>query len=113
MAGSRFPAYCPQMSASTYVTVILLPRYRRTKKVAGQPKKYLVEVRDYGIKNAGASETELAIQAAISADDAQYGFDPIDITRDIECHVIVMSPDKTLPDDPYEFENCRVWPIPA
>ncbi len=101
------------MSDSTYVTVTLLSRYRLTNKVAGQPKKYLVEVSDYGIKNAGASETELATRAAIFADDAQYGSDPIDITRDIDSQVTVVSPDKKLPDDPYEFENCRVWPIPA
>jgi hypothetical protein len=102
------------MPDSTYVIVTLLPRYRRlTNQVAGEPKKYLVEVSDYGIKNAGASETELAIRAAISADNARYGSDPIDITRDIDSQVTVVSPDKKLPDDPYEFENCRVWPITA
>ena len=98
------------MSDSTYVTVTLLPRYRRNNQVAGETKKYLVEVSDYGIKNTGASETELAIQAAISADDAQYGFDPTDITRDVDFQVTVVSPDKKLPDALGTFKDCRVWP---
>lgn len=95
------------------MTVTLLPRYTLNNQVAGAAKKYLVEISDYRTKNAGASETELAIQAALSADHGQYGFTPTDIKRDIDHQVTVISPDKKLPDAPYMFEDCRVWPIPS
>ena len=103
------------MPDTSYATVTLMPFYLLTNQVAGETKKYLVEVNKSAPEKAGASATAtaLAIDAALSAYDADFGFERPDIRRDIDVKVTTLSPKTNLPEQAYNFNDCRVWRMKA
>jgi hypothetical protein len=109
------PSSPTEMPDASYVTVSQTPFYLLTNQPAGETKKYLVEVLKSLIEKAGpnATATALAVDAALIAYDAEFGFTRPDIRRDIDFQIATISPNAKLPETSYKFKDCRVWPIPT